>query len=415
MLSLRYQLRADFFANETPFLKSEKSTMIIVFVFDQYDDNNNGTTVSMRRFVEQLRLKGHEVRVLSTGKEEPYKYNCPAWKAKWGLRWAEKIITSQGMVFGYGQEDIVRQAFTGADVVHFIFPMGIAMRAIKVAQEMKVPFTTAFHTQPENILYTIHMEHWCGMKEFVYRFFYNIFYKKARFIHCPTEFIASELRRNHYDVNDLRVASNGVHPMFVPMKVERYPEFYGKKVILSIGRYSREKRHDVAIRACAQSKYAKDIVLILAGKGVMESNHRALAEKLGVHVVWGIYTPTELLHIINMSDLYVHPADAEIEAIACMEAFTCGVVPVISNHPKSATKMFALDDRCLFNHGKPAHLAEKIDYWLDHPEDKDRMSKQYIEYAKEFRIENSVSKLETMFEDAIAYYHNLYNNPVQSN
>ena len=48
--------------------------MIIVFVFDQYDDNNNGTTVSMRRFVEQLRLLGHEVRVLSTGNEDPYKF-----------------------------------------------------------------------------------------------------------------------------------------------------------------------------------------------------------------------------------------------------------------------------------------------------------------------------------------------------
>ena len=73
--------------------------------------------------------------------------------------------------------------------------------------------------------------------------------------------------------------------MFVPMKVERYPQFIGKKVILSVGRYSREKRHDVAIRACAQSHYAKDIILILAGKGVMEKKHRALAAKLGVKII----------------------------------------------------------------------------------------------------------------------------------
>ena len=381
--------------------------MIIVFVFDQYDDNNNGTTVSMRRFVEQLRIKGHEVRVLSTGKEEPYKYNCPAWRGGFGLGWAYKIITSQGMVFGYGDEEVIRRAFTGADVVHFIVPFGIALLAIKVAQEMKVPYTAAFHTQPENILYTIHCERVCGLKDFVYHLFYRHFYKKTRFIHCPTEFIASELRRTGYE-NDLRVASNGVHHMFVPTKVERYPEFVGKKIILSVGRYSREKRHDVAIRACAQSKYAHDIILILAGKGVMEKTHRELAAKLGVHVVWGIYTPEELVRIINMADLYVHPADAEIEAIACMEAFTCGIVPVISNHPKSATKMFALDDRCLFDHGKPEALAAKMDYWLDNPEEKDQMSKQYIEYAKEFRIENSVAKLETMFHDAIDYYRNYY-------
>lgn len=80
-----------------------------------------------------------------------------------------------------------------------------------------------------------------------------------------------------------------------------------------------------------------------------------------------------------------------------MEAFTCGIVPVISNHPKSATKMFALDDRCLFDHGKPEELAKKMDYWLDNPAEKDAMSKRYIEYAKEFRIEKSAAKMETMF------------------
>lgn len=152
--------------------------MIIVFVFDQYDDNNNGTTVSMRRFVEQLRIKGHEVRVLSTGKEEPYKYNCPAWRGGFGLGWAYKIITSQGMVFGYGDEEVIRRAFTGADVVHFIVPFGIALRAIKVAQEMKVPYTAAFHTQPENILYTIHCERVCGLKVLSITYFYRHFYKK---------------------------------------------------------------------------------------------------------------------------------------------------------------------------------------------------------------------------------------------
>ena len=207
--------------------------MIIVFVFDQYDDSNNGTTVSMRRFVEQLRQRGHEVRVLSTGKEESFKYVCPSWKAGFGLKWAEKIISSHGMAFGYGKEDIVKAAFSGADVVHFIAPMGISLRAIEVAKEMKIPFTTAFHVQPENILYTLHLEWVWGMKDFVYHLFYHLFYKKSRFIHCPTEFIASELRRTHYG-NDLRIASNGVHPMFVPTAVERPPELLGKKVILSI-------------------------------------------------------------------------------------------------------------------------------------------------------------------------------------
>lgn len=381
--------------------------MIIVFVFDQYDHHNNGTTVSMRRFVEQFRLKGHEVRVLSTGKEEPYKYNCPEWKGGFGTKWVYNIVSSQGMVFGKTDETVVRKAISGADVVHFIMPFGMSLRTLKIVRELKIPYTSAFHVQPENILYTIHMDKVYGMRDLIYHLYRKMFYKNARFIHCPTEFIASELRRTGYD-NDIRVASNGVHSMFIPMKIDRYPEFEGKKVVLSIGRYSREKRHDVAIRACALFKHHDEIVLVLAGKGCMEKAHRELAAKLGVHVVWGMYPPEELVKIINMSDLYVHPADAEIEAIACMEAFTCGIVPIISNHPKSATHMFAIDDRCKFDHGKPEALALKMDYWIDHPDEKDAMSKRYVEYAKMYNIAHSVEIMETMFHDAIDYYQNMY-------
>ena len=67
-----------------------------------------------------------------------------------------------------------------------------------------------------------------------------------------------------------------------------------------------------------------------------------------------------------MSDLYVHAADAEIEAIACIEAFSSGLVPVIANSPKSATPQFALDERSLFEAGNPKDLADKIDYWIEH-------------------------------------------------
>ena len=45
--------------------------------------------------------------------------------------------------------------------------------------------------------------------------------------------------------------------------------------------------------------------------------------------------------------------DAEIEAIACIEAFSCGLVPVIAGSEQSATPQFALDERSLFNAGRP--------------------------------------------------------------
>jgi len=109
----------------------------------------------------------------------------------------------------------------------------------------------------------------------------------------------------------------------------------------------------------------------------------------------------ELIKIINYSDLYIHSSDAEIEAIACIEAFTCGIVPVISDSPISATNQFALFDKCIFKNGNYKSLQHRIDYWIEHPAIKAEYSKRYIEYAKQFAIENEVTKLEKVFVDVI--------------
>ena len=48
--------------------------MKIVLVIDQFDDANNGTTISARRFAKALKDHGNEVRVIAIGKPADYKY-----------------------------------------------------------------------------------------------------------------------------------------------------------------------------------------------------------------------------------------------------------------------------------------------------------------------------------------------------
>ena len=86
------------------------------------------------------------------------------------------------------------------------------------------------------------------------------------------------------------------------------------------------------------------------------------------------------MNLRSETDLYVHAADAEIEAISCIEAFSSGIVPVIANSPKSATPQFALDERSLFQAGSSDDLAAKIDYWLSEPAERARMEAEYSEF-----------------------------------
>ena len=86
----------------------------------------------------------------------------------------------------------------------------------------------------------------------------------------------------------------------------------------------------------------------------------------------------------------------KIFSISCLEAISCGLVPVIANSPRSATRFFALDDKNLFHFSDPADLAGKIDYWIEHPEEKAEYSERYLGYTRQFEQEQCMTEMENM-------------------
>ena len=125
------------------------------------------------------------------------------------------------------------------------------------------------------------------------------------------------------------------------------------------------------------------------------------------------FSKPELMDVIAMSDLYVHAADMEIEAMACMEAFAGGLVPVIADSPKSATPQFALDGRSLFDAGSSDSLAERIDYWIEHGDERREMEQRYAELGKKYDLHVCVKQMEEMFRTAIAENEHELNEPVE--
>ena len=189
------------------------------------------------------------------------------------------------------------------------------------------------------------------------------------------------------DNAEMHVISNGVAECFTYHKTDKPKEFENKFVILMIGRLSKEKRQDILIQAAGKSKYAENIQLIFAGKGPLKNKYEKLSHNLKNEPIFTFCSQEELIKIISYSDLYVHTADAEIEAISCIEAFSCGLVPVIAN-----------SDRSLFIAGDADNLAEKIDYCLDSSEERKKQEIKYAEYGKEFSHKACLQKMILMFE-----------------
>ena len=362
--------------------------MHIVLVMDQYDRQNNGTTVTARRLAESLRAAGHTVTVLAGGTPEEGKL-CAS---KHRIPFFQKLIESQGMCFAKPDPALYYQAFKQADIVHFFMPFRFCRKGEEYARQMGVPRIAAFHVQPENITSTLFLNRREWINERLYRAFRERFYNRFTHIHCPSNFIAQQLKIHGYTART-HVISNGVAQTFRKISVEKPPEWKDKFVILMVGRYSREKRQDILIRAVHKSKYADRIQLVLAGKGPTRGHYERMGRILPHPPIMQFYTQEELLRVMNQSDLYVHPSDVEIEGISAMEAMACGLVPVISDSVLSATHQYALCEESLFAAGDADDLADKIDYWIEHPQEKAAYAQQYIAQQEGNRVEACTQKM----------------------
>ena len=373
--------------------------MKILIVIDQYDNLSNGTTISAKRFVDGLRKDGNEVQILSTGKDEENKFGLKTYKFP---KVIDKYFKANEMVFAKPDEEVMREVFKNQDVIHFYMPFALARKGVKIAEEMHIPHTTAFHVQPENITYAVGLGTNQLINDKIYTYF-RTYYNKFRHIHCPSKFIANQLENHGYTAK-LHVISNGVDEDFKLDRKEKPEELKDKFIITMVGRYSPEKRQDVLIDAIKKSKYSDKIQLILGGKGQCYEKYKEQSKDLKNPPIMQFFEKNDLANVLSYTDLYVHSADAEIEAISCLEAIACGNVPIISNSNESATVQFALNDKSLFEHGNSEDLAKKIDYFIENPEYLIQMRKEYAEFANKFRIENSIKLMEKMFEEEIEDY-----------
>ena len=314
----------------------------------------------------------------------------------------DKYFKANEMVFAKPDEEVMREVFKNQDVIHFYMPFALARKGVKIAEEMHIPHTTAFHVQPENITYAVGLGTNQLINDKIYTYF-RTYYNKFRHIHCPSKFIANQLENHGYTAK-LHVISNGVDEDFKFDRKEKPEELKDKFIITMVGRYSPEKRQDVLIDAIKKSKYSDKIQLILGGKGQCYEKYKEQSKDLKNPPIMQFFEKNDLANVLSYTDLYVHSADAEIEAISCLEAIACGNVPIISNSNESATVQFALNDKSLFEHGNSEDLAKKIDYFIENPEYLIQMRKEYAEFANKFRIDNSIKLMEKMFEEEIEDY-----------
>ena len=385
--------------------------MRILFVVNSYFSQGNGLDESARRTVEALRAAGQEVRVLS-GKnfENPDGPQPDYPMEKFHFPLMQPMLDSFGYAYADWHGPVIEEAIRWADVVHLEETFFLHHAAMNIARRLGKPITGTYHVHPENIVYNcLGFPGGNLICQILYRYWCRVFYDQYAYLQCPTDNVRERLERHHVKAKCFTL-SNGVipdqciRPMLPP---EDYLDENRPLDLIYIGRTAIEKDQPTLYKAIRMSKYARRIRLHIAGRGPKLEAYTKMANQLyeegivNYKPTIGFYNRDELRQLAAKADLAVHCAFVEVEGMSITEALQQAVVPVIATARYSGTDTYALDEHSTYPAGDAKALAERIDYWFDHPQKRWAMGFRYAQSMQKYAIHKCAQELIKIFQKAI--------------
>lgn len=377
--------------------------MKITMVCDVLGQANNGTTLASYNLINKLKSSGHQVKVLccdelKIGEEGYYvlkHFNFGPFNG---------YVKRNGVAVAKVDEKTLEDACGDADLIHIMLPFSAGAAAARYAHEHNIPLSAGFHCQAENITSHFFLKNIEFANNRAYRIMWNRVYRYCDAIHYPTEFIRKYCADRGYDQGAKSyVISNGVQTeLFYPRQVRKKAYLKNKFVVLMSGRLVKEKQQIKLLKAIKKCVHEENIQVLLTGDGPRRKRLLTWGYKhLTNCPIIRQFPHEELADILCQADLYVHSSEVEIEAISCLEAIACGVVPLIANSPKSATSKFALHPSNSYKCKDINDLAKKIDYWYEHPDERNEVKLGYSEYVKQFDFKRSMERMNEMVLEVI--------------
>ena len=380
--------------------------MKVLIVCNNVYMRGNGVSSAVTSLRERLIAKGVDVRLLAC--ESPNKDGKQPDYALGHFKFPifEPIVRANGYRYPKvrSEKKKIREAVAWADVVHLMEAFPLEGTTIKIAKEMNKPCVGTYHIFTENITANLGLPYDTFVNRLINQWWRGTVYNHCRYVQCPTETVKQHLIENKYTA-PMRVISNGMMLHETPAATEE-PQTNPYR-ILCTGRLSNEKSQRTLIEAMRHSRHAQEIELHFAGNGpkaekIKKAAHRLVTDGVVKHEpVFGFYTAEELRALARTSYLYIHCAIIEVEGLSCLEAIQQGTVPVIAKNKLSATHQFALCEQSLFTGGDAKQLAERIDWWIEHPEKRKEMSRRYAESVKQYDINDSTRQIIHMYEEAM--------------
>lgn len=314
--------------------------MKILITTDLYFIETNGVVTSVKNLSEELRKRGHEVKILTMsndskdhkGADETFIRSMPIGVYK-GVRmplvyrgklireiidWKPDVIHSQCEIFSFEFARYISKK-TGAPIVHtyhtmyedyvgYIFPIKrLGKWIIRKATKNRLEKTDSVIVPTEKVKQK-HIED--GVR-------------------CDFNVVPSGISLEQHKT---RITHEERQKMRLELGISE-----DKLVLVSLGRIAAEKNIDELMQLYAKAvKKYENLVFLIVGDGPARSSLEKLAEELGISstvVFTGMVKPDEVQKYYQLGDIFVSASTSETQGLTYIEA-AANALPLICRHDK---------------------------------------------------------------------------------
>lgn len=366
---------------------------------DSYKPYQSGVVTSISTLKEELRRHGHEVYIFAPAYPN-YEDQEPDIHRYFSVPSPTNPDFTLAIPGLSGMSGVIRKL--NLDLIHVHSPFTMGWVGKLYANKHKIPLVFTYHTLYESYAHYVPVAQ--DLAREMASKFSTMFCNHCDHIVVPCEEIKDALLAGEV------LSPISVIPTGVPLEKfaggdpnwlrQQYNIAYDKKILLFVGRLTKEKNLEFLIHAFKEIHYKMpDTVLVLTARGPLEQTLKELCEELGVRedVVFTGALPFEtLVHAYHSADLFVFSSMTETQGLVLLEAMACGL-PVVAVRASGVQDMVDHDVDGLLTECRVDKFSEAVCRVLGSRDTYERLKDNAFKKAHNLSSTNMVKRLEELY------------------
>lgn len=375
--------------------------MKILITTDLYAAATNGVVTSVRNLTEELRNKGHDVRILTIS--DKAKSYCEG--SVYYIRSVPiGIYPDIRMPTSYRHQLIKELISWKPDVIHSQCEFFSFQFALRISKKTGAPIVHTYHTLYEQ--YAAYVIPYERLGKWLVRVLSRKRLKRVRMVIVPTHKVEDTLQG--YGINKpICVIPSGIS--LEQHKIRITPEERVQKrkalgigehqlVLINLGRLGIEKNLEELLKFFSYAlEENKNLVFLIVGDGPAKPQLENLSEMLGIsdHVIFtGMAAPEEVQEYYQLGDVFISASTSETQGLTYIEAAANGL-PLLCRQDLCLKDVIVQGENgCEYTNA--AEFLDGIENIIKNPEWRKKAGRRSVEIASaydKYTFGNAIEKV----------------------